>query len=110
MVNGSVSLISLLDFSSLVYRNARDFCALIWYSATVPNSLMSRLENCLKAFKSSSSLHSVCFSRVFICLHFEQNETGNPMQSTRGTVYTRKTTQNSSQKNHTQKKALMTGE
>ena len=27
VVNGSVSLISLSDFSSLVYRNARDFCA-----------------------------------------------------------------------------------
>ena len=29
MVNGSVSFISLSDFSSLAYRNARDFCALI---------------------------------------------------------------------------------
>ena len=41
MVNGSVSLISLSGFPSLVYRNERDFYSLILYPATVPDSLIS---------------------------------------------------------------------
>ena len=76
MVNGSVSLISLSDFSSFVYRNARDFCALILYPAALLNSLISYNRFCVESLEvsiesiMSSAVNDNFTSSLPIWIHF----------------------------------------
>ena len=55
MVNGIVSLISISIFSLLVYRNARDFCVLILYPATLLCLYIENYKRLVKEIKEDTN-------------------------------------------------------